>query len=259
MSEQLNDNNLIDNVLELIASQEDAKTARDWCESVMKRSDIFESRLDKSDELRAEGNGVYQRAESNVANQKNDYSFAVRRYLAAIYHIDFDIGQQWQFIEEHDNMVNERKVKIINNLCMVYLKQEKNSMVRKTASAGIKIAEKLNGEEHKSHKMKLYFRRAQAQFYLGLFQEAITDCKEAIKNGNDPKIPELLRKSEYELKKEEGASLNLWKGKMFKQIDKEHRQRVVKEKKEKEQMIFERTWYQKIIVALNCCRRRKIE
>lgn len=243
---------LDDNLLEKVCDAEDALTATEWCKSMCPRSDIFETRLEKADELRDDGNGALQLSERNENNRPNNLAIAKRRYLAALHHVDFDVAQQWQLTNAHENDVYSRKVKILSNLSMVYLKLEAWSAARKASKIGLETADRLINVDATDQRKKLFFRRAKATYHLGLFKETIEDCKEALKLGDDPMILQLLRISELEGRKHEAAAINMWKGKMSKKIDKEAQERIEREQQEAERLLKERRWWH-----CNWCRRRK--
>jgi len=244
---------LDDNLLEKVCDEEDARAATEWCKSMCPRSDIFESRLEKADELRDDGNGALQLSEKNENNCPDNLAVAKRRYLAALHHVDFDVAQQWQLTSAHEDDVYARKVKILSNLCMVYLKEEAWSAARRAAKVGLETADRLTNIDAADQRKKLLFRRAKATYHLGLFQETIEDCKEALKLGEDPMILKLLRMSEIERRKHEAEANNMWKGKMSKKIEKEAQERIEREQREaQERSLRERRWWH-----CNWCRRRK--
>eukprot|EP00438_Fugacium_kawagutii_P034537 Skav213827 [mRNA] locus=scaffold1987:710289:712567:+ [translate_table: standard] len=71
--------------------------------------------LEKADKLREEGNEFFK---------SGDFDSARQRYYGAIWHLDFDIGQQWNLMDNHQLDLNTRKLKVISNICGAYLKSE---------------------------------------------------------------------------------------------------------------------------------------
>ncbi len=60
------------------------------------KSFIFEERLSSANKLVDEGNARFK---------DNDHSSAHQLYLQAAYHIDFDLGQQFDMTEEHKKQI----------------------------------------------------------------------------------------------------------------------------------------------------------
>ena len=59
--------------------------------------------LEEADKLRAEGNEFFNSGEFETARQ---------RYYGAIWHLDFDIGQQWNLMDKHQLDLNTRRLDI---------------------------------------------------------------------------------------------------------------------------------------------------
>merc|ERR1719265_1770525 len=84
-------------------------------ENLGRRSDIFEHRLEASDKLRKEGNDFFK---------DEDYKQALHRYHAAVWKIDFDMGQLQSLLDKHRFEVNSRKLKVLSNICATTLKRQ---------------------------------------------------------------------------------------------------------------------------------------
>ena len=55
--------------------------------------------LEEADKLREEGNQLFK---------SGDFGTARQRYYGAIWHLDFDIGQQWNLMDHHQLDLNTR-------------------------------------------------------------------------------------------------------------------------------------------------------
>ena len=60
---------------------------------------IVNQGLEEADKLRAQGNEFFN---------SGDFETARQRYYGAIWHLDFDIGQQWNLMDKHQLDLNTR-------------------------------------------------------------------------------------------------------------------------------------------------------
>merc|ERR1719343_1248722 len=135
-----------------ISEEEEAKVV-EWCkENDHKRSDIFEYRLEEADKLREEGNGFFK---------SEDYDTALHRYYAAIWHLDFDIGQQWNMMDNHQLDLNTRKLKVLGNICASHLKAKDWVQVKTSADIGLRHMEK-SGLKDKDAEARFLYRKGVA-------------------------------------------------------------------------------------------------
>eukprot|EP00434_Breviolum_minutum_P038829 symbB.v1.2.034454.t5/scaffold4448.1/size41344/4 len=115
-----------ESLLRCFCSEEEEATIIAWNkENEHSRSDIFEYRLEEADKLKEEGNEFFK---------SGDFETARQRYYGAIWHLDFDIGQQWNLMDHHQLDLNTRKLKVISNICGAYLKSKDRTKTKKTWS-----------------------------------------------------------------------------------------------------------------------------
>merc|ERR1719343_1495311 len=152
-----------------ISEEEEAKVV-EWCkENDHKRSDIFEYRLEEADKLREEGNEFFK---------ESDYENARHRYYAAIWHLDFDIGQQWNMMDKHQLDLNTRKLKVIGNICAAYFKAKDWVNTKKTAEIGLRHIQKAELKD-KEAEAKFHYRKGLANLERGFSEDAFEALKKA--------------------------------------------------------------------------------
>merc|ERR1719188_1174430 len=123
-----------ESLLRCFISEEEVEKIKAWCEeNDHRRSDIFEWRLEKADKLREEGNEFFK---------AGDCDTAIHRYHAAIWHLDFDIGQQWNMMEKHQNDLNTRKLKVVGNISAAHFKAKDWANTKQAVNIGLRHMEK---------------------------------------------------------------------------------------------------------------------
>lgn len=159
-----------ESLLKCFCDEEEEKKVIAWNEeNDRKRSDIFEYRLEQSDKLREEGNELFKAA---------DYATARQRYYASIWHLDFDIGQQWNMMDKHQNDLNTRKLKVIGNISAAYLKEKDYVNTKKACDIGLRHMKKAELED-KEAEAKFLYRKGFSNVERGFHEDAYRDLKQA--------------------------------------------------------------------------------
>jgi tetratricopeptide (TPR) repeat protein len=135
------------------------------------RSAIFEYRLETADKLRDEGNDAFKEA---------DYPTARHRYYSAVWHLDFDIGQQWNLMEHHQKDLDTRKLKVIGNVCASYLKEGDWVNTKRAADIGLRHMEKASLKDDEAT-AKFLYRKGYANLERGFCEDAFEALKKAEK------------------------------------------------------------------------------
>lgn len=179
-----------DSLLQCFIEEDQCLKIKEWCDANgHKRSDIFETRLDKGDKLREMGNEFFK---------KEEYDEAQWRYFAAIYHVDFDVAQQSQLMDHHMAALNTRKTKMISNVCATYLKQKNWVMTKTAAESGLRHLQisKLDESEYpfiKDSRAKFHYRHALANMERGFNEDAYDQLKKAVEiMPNDKEVRKAL-------------------------------------------------------------------
>jgi len=193
-------------------TEAEQKEIIDWSlENGHKRSDIFEYRLEKSDELREQGNEFFK---------NGDFDSAQQRYMAGIYQLDFDVGQQWNLMEKHHNMLNTRKLKVLSNVCGAYLKAKDYTNAKTAADAGLRHLEKSKLED-KDAEAKFLYRKGVANLERGFSEEAYEALKksDAI-NPGDKLVRQALKQAGDIQKADRQEAKQVWKNHLLSEEDK---------------------------------------
>jgi tetratricopeptide (TPR) repeat protein len=196
-----------DNLLYFICggSEEVVKSVIEWCsDHENQRSDIFEERIKKANELVDAGNELFK---------ANDAANAKYHYLAAAYHGDFDFGQELEFTTEHKTQIRNLMIRILLNLANNSLKMKEYNVAKLSCSIGLDLG-KTDPDCPKETLAKFFYRRARAEVELQQFEEAMADAKKAIEfMPSDPQIRETYNRAAEGAKKEIDQTKNVWKGK----------------------------------------------
>jgi hypothetical protein len=144
---------------------------KQFCESNNAvRSDIFEERIDKANELINTGNDVFKAGDSLGAKQW---------YLAAAHHADFDLAQQHDLQVTHKMQIRGILIRVLLNFSNNALKLQDFISARNACSLGLQLA--TTGPEVPPDIIaKFLYRRANALFGLNMFKEAADDSKKAL-------------------------------------------------------------------------------
>ncbi|CAE7688891.1 UPS4 [Symbiodinium sp. CCMP2456] len=159
-----------ESLLKCFCSEEEEQDVIAWNkENVHARSDVFEFRLEEADKLREEGNQLFK---------TGDFATARQRYYGAVWHLDFDIGQQWNLMDHHQLDLNTRKLKVISNICGAYLKEKDWVNTKKAADIGLRHMEKAALTDNDS-KGKFLYRKGFANLQRGFAEDAVEALKQA--------------------------------------------------------------------------------
>jgi len=176
------------------------------------RSDVFENRLDKADELREAGNLLFK---------KSEYADARFQYYAAIYQLDFDIGQQWNMMEKHTHDLNARKLKVISNICGAFLKECDYQNTKRAADIGLRHMQK--GEMKDSDaEAKFYYRKGVANLKRGFAEDAVHALRKAeAASPGDAEVRKLLREAKVSEVEDKAKAKQVWKNKLLSEDEKQ--------------------------------------
>jgi len=201
-----------ESLLKCFVSEEEEKVIIAWCEeNDHRRSDIFEWRLEKADKLREEGNGFFKDGE---------YETAVQRYFAAIWHLDFDIGQQWNMMERHQEDLNTRKMKVVGNISAAYLKAKDWVNTKKAADIGLRHMEKSELTD-KDAKAKFLYRKGQANLERGFNEDAYEALKKASEvDASDRTIRQALKQADVGQKADKKKAKEVYRDVLLTQEEK---------------------------------------
>mmetsp|Transcript_29674 Transcript_29674/g.78697 ORF Transcript_29674/g.78697 Transcript_29674/m.78697 type:complete len:248 (-) Transcript_29674:70-813(-) len=183
-----------------LSEEEQKPLVEDW-KSNGGRSDIFECRLEKSDELREEGNSLYRKGEPETALQ---------RYFAAVWHLDFDVGQQWNMMENHSLELNQRKLKVISNICAAYMKQKDFVKTKTSADIGLRHMEKAELTDADAT-AKFFYRKGLANLERGFAEDAYEALKKAeVASPGDRQVRDLLKEASKGQKEDREKAKLVW-------------------------------------------------
>lgn len=199
-----------------------------------RRSDIFEYRLEKADKLREEGNEFFK---------ADDFEQARQRYYAAIWHLDFDIGQQWNMMDKHQLDLNTRKLKVIGNVCAAFVRSKDWVNTKRAADIGLRHMEKSELTDAEA-KAKFLYRKGIANLERGFSEDAYEALKKADSvSPGDKQVRQALREANQEQKKDKKKAKEAWKDKLL----------------TGEQKACQGSWWQPFVQVARCravCRRR---
>eukprot|EP00933_Yihiella_yeosuensis_P008733 TRINITY_DN114350_c0_g1_i1.p1 TRINITY_DN114350_c0_g1~~TRINITY_DN114350_c0_g1_i1.p1 ORF type:complete len:254 (+),score=71.00 TRINITY_DN114350_c0_g1_i1:46-807(+) len=171
-----------------------------------KRSDIFEWRLAEADRLRETGNELFK---------TGDYSDALKRYITAVWHLDFDIGQQWNLMEKHQLELNTRKLKAISNICAAYLKSCDWVQTKAAADIGLRHLEKA-GLKDEDAEAKFYYRKGLANLERGFTEDAYQAFKQAKSlKPEDKAIRQAFLQASSGQKEDREKAKEVWRSKLL--------------------------------------------
>lgn len=202
-----------ESLLRCFKSEEQEEEIKAWClENGHKRSDIFEYRLEKGDKLREEGNEFFK---------EGDYDTALERYMAAVYQLDFDVGQQWNLMEKHHYELNTRKLKVISNICAAYLKARDWTYTKLAADIGLRHLDKAKLTDPDAE-AKFLYRKGLANLERGFSEDAHQDLKKcaAIKP-NDREVRQALKQASGTQKADREKAKEVWKSTLLTEEEKE--------------------------------------
>ena len=184
------------------------------------RSSVFQERIAHSNLMKVKA----------VAELEKKFpGNAVALYLAALYHIDFSLAQNLQFIPEHLSQVEDLQSKILANLALCYFHAGNFFLARRSAD----LAEPLSKTAELSAKIR--YRRALALNSLTDFDGAAKSAEDALKlQPQDVKVRELLREISINRDEAQKKADDLFRGKLVTAVTP-----------------VEKSFY--------CCRRRKID
>ena len=168
-----------------------------------KRSPIFESRVERAEELRLDANGKFR--EGNVV-------MAMTLYERALYHIDFDeLSFNYELMDKHRDLVLQTRLPIFLNLAACHLRdntsQDRATAAHKHASSALKID---------PDNAKGLYLRGKASLLIGKLQGARKDLLRAAElKPNDKLVREALRSLRIERRDDKRREARLWKGKLL--------------------------------------------
>mmetsp|Transcript_25866 Transcript_25866/g.73582 ORF Transcript_25866/g.73582 Transcript_25866/m.73582 type:complete len:238 (-) Transcript_25866:78-791(-) len=201
-----------ESLLRCFCSEEEEKAIAEWCkEQDRGRSDIFEYRLEEADKLREEGNELYK---------SGDVENARARYFAAVWHLDFDIGQQWNMMDNHQLDLNTRKLKVVGNICAAYLKAHDWVNTKKAADVGLRHMEK-SGLKDKEAEAKFLYRKGMANLERGFTEDAYEALRKADSvNPGDKQVRQALKTASEGQRRDKAQAKAVWRDKLLTEEEK---------------------------------------
>ncbi|CAE7705884.1 UPS4 [Symbiodinium sp. CCMP2592] len=201
-----------ESLLKCFCSEEEERDIIAWNkENEHARSDVFEFRLEEADKLREEGNQLFK---------TGDFATARQRYYGAIWHLDFDIGQQWNLMDHHQLDLNTRKLKVISNICGAYLKEKDWVNTKKAADIGLRHMEKAALTDNDS-KGKFLYRKGFANLQRGFAEDAVEALKQAdALIPGDRQLRSALKEASELQKTDRQKAKDVWKSKLLSQEEK---------------------------------------
>ena len=168
-----------------------------------KRSPIFESRVERAEELRREANETFR---------EGDTVTAISLYERALYHIDFDeLSFNYELMDKHRDLVLQTRLPIFLNLAACHLRdsasQDGATAAHKHANSALKID---------ADNAKGLYLRGKASLRIGKLQGARKDLLRAAElKPNDKLVREALRSLRVEQRDDRRREARVWKGKLL--------------------------------------------
>eukprot|EP00933_Yihiella_yeosuensis_P029103 TRINITY_DN2280_c0_g1_i1.p1 TRINITY_DN2280_c0_g1~~TRINITY_DN2280_c0_g1_i1.p1 ORF type:complete len:312 (+),score=60.99 TRINITY_DN2280_c0_g1_i1:135-1070(+) len=139
----------------LIEDEQECRALITWLiEEGLTRPDGFEARLAHGQRMKSLGNDWYNRG---------DFRRALHCCLGAVHALDFSPNEQLQQSEEQRQQSASAMLPILSNLCMVFMKRGDLRNTIRTASTGLRCADKLPKDNAAPLRAKLLYRRALAR------------------------------------------------------------------------------------------------
>lgn len=197
-------------LLGMLCNEEEQAEISKWSEdNDCKISHMFEHRLDKADELRQKGNDFLK---------EGNFEEAQRRYLAAIFQVDFSMMQYGDGAKEYEDKINTRKIKILSNVCVARLKHKDYSGVKTVSEVGLRVCgvAKLDEETTKASEAKFWYLKGQANTERGFSEEACEDLKKAAKlQPGDQSVRKALQQAANTRKEDKETAKEAWRNKLM--------------------------------------------
>lgn len=174
------------------------------------RSAIFEHRLERGDALREEGNEFVK---------QDDLVQARQRYLAAIWQLDFNLGQEWDAMPKYRRDLDMKKLKVISNIAVIHRKNKDWYNAKVAAETGLKhLTEKtrLEGEDRTGYEAKFLYLKGVANLERGFSEDAVENLRKAVAlSPNDKQVRELLDRATETRSKDKQDAKEVWKSKLL--------------------------------------------
>ena len=147
-------------------------------ESGEERSDIFEERLARAGELKAE---------ATTQLKAGRYALAKQVYRRAFHHADYNELERMQFAPQHEKMINDTQVPILLNLAQTTLKLSEKATAERAADAPLRSDKQLRAciaycrevLKLEPDNVKALYRRALARERSGDSEDAVPDLRRA--------------------------------------------------------------------------------
>lgn len=164
---------MAEELLASICSEGECEQVKKWCEeNECTISAMFETRLEKADELREQGNQLLK---------DGDFEAAQLRYFAAIFQLDFSMAQYGPQAKPYEDKISTRKLKTLSNLCVARLKHQKYTETKAAAEVGLKVVAtaQLDAEATTAHEAKFWYLTGQSNLERGFSENAVEELKKA--------------------------------------------------------------------------------
>lgn len=173
------------------------------------RSAIFEHRLERGDALRCEGNELVK---------QDDLVQARQRYLAAIWQLDFNLGQEWDAMPKYRRDLDMKKLKVVSNIAVIHRKNQDWYSTKTAADAGLQHLEKtrLEGEDRVGYEAKFLYLKGFANLERGFSEEAVENLRKAVAlSPSDKQVRELLERATETKTRDRQDAKEVWRSKLL--------------------------------------------
>lgn len=197
-------------LLQAICSEEEQAEVQKWCkDNDCTISHMFETRLEKSDEMREKGNELLK---------EGNFEEAQMRYYAAVFQVDFSMAQYGEGAKKYEDQLNSRKMRILSNLAVARLQHRKLTECKAVADLALRLLEvaKLDEESTKADQAKLWYLKGKANMERGFSEDAVEAFKKAQEAApDDAKIKASLKQAVGQKKEDQVSAKKVWNNKLL--------------------------------------------
>jgi tetratricopeptide (TPR) repeat protein len=194
----------------LLPNERDQENVKKWCEANdCAISCMFETRLEKADEMREKGNEFLK---------EGNFEDAQQRYYAAVFQLDFSMAQYGEEAKPYEDKINTRKIKVLSNLSVARFKHKKYVEAKEVADIGLRVCmvAKLDEETTKAAEAKFWYLTGQANLERGFSEDAVDALKKAQERApDDLKVRQSLAQAVATKKEDTVTAKTVWKQKLL--------------------------------------------
>eukprot|EP00928_Gymnodinium_smaydae_P049775 TRINITY_DN33426_c0_g1_i1.p1 TRINITY_DN33426_c0_g1~~TRINITY_DN33426_c0_g1_i1.p1 ORF type:complete len:240 (-),score=50.36 TRINITY_DN33426_c0_g1_i1:40-759(-) len=196
-------------------AEDEVEEMKTWSESNgHERSCTFETRLEHSDTLRTEGNDFYKAGELENAQH---------RYFAAVWQLDGLNMSQWgEGAQKYQDELDARRVKLLSNIAMSYLKRKDYGECKKAVEFGLKVQSVMvESLKDKATEAKLWYIKGAANLERGFADDAVECLKKAdALTPGDKQVRTLLAQAGRDKRADTQKAKEVWKSTLLTQEEK---------------------------------------